>query len=406
MGREKKKNGQEVVIVSGARTPIGDFGGLLKDFRATQLAAITIEEAIERIHLPKDQIEDSIFGCCIQNTDEITVGRIAAQLAGLPDTIPGVTIHRQCTSSMQALVYGAQQILLGDAEIILVGGTESMSNTPFTLKTVRWGARLRHGEMTDALWDALYAGSGILGKPMIMGSTGENLAEKYNITRQEQDELALTSQHRAVKAIKEGRFKEEIVPVPIPQKKGPPKIFDTDEHPRDGLTMEDLARLEPVFKKDGTVTVGNASGINDGACAAILMSRKKAEKLGLEPLAKLRMPGYAVVGVDPRYMGYAPIPATEIALQKAGLTLKDIELIECNEAFAAQYLTCEKLLGWDREIANVNGSGIALGHPVGMTGLRIVITLIYEMRRRGLKKGLATLCGGGGQGMAVILERD
>jgi acetyl-CoA C-acetyltransferase len=399
-------NDREVVFVSAARTPIGDFGGSLKDFRATQLAAIAIEEVIRRINLPKDQIEDSIFGCCIQNTDEITVGRIAAQLAGLPDTIPGVTIHRQCTSSMQALVYGAQQILLGEAEILLIGGTESMSNTPFTLKTVRWGARLRHGEMTDALWDALHAGSGILGKPMIMGSTGENLAEKYNLTREQQDEVALTSQHRAVKAIKEGRFKEEIVPVTIPQKKGPPKIFDTDEHPREGLTMEDLARLEPVFKKDGTVTVGNASGINDGACAAILMSRKKAEKLGLEPLAKLRMPGYAVVGVDPRYMGYAPIPATEIALQKAGLTLKDIELIECNEAFAAQYLTCEKLLGWDREIANVNGSGIALGHPVGMSGLRIVITLIYEMRRRGLKKGLATLCGGGGQGMAVILERD
>lgn len=397
---------REVVFVSAARTPIGDFGGSLKDFRATQLAAIAIEEVIRRINLPKDQVEDSIFGCCIQNTDEITVGRIAAQLAGLPDTIPGVTIHRQCTSSMQALVYGAQQIALGEADILLVGGTESMSNAPFTLKTVRWGARLRHGEMTDALWDALYAGSGILGKPMIMGSTGENLAEKYNLTREQQDEVALTSQHRAVKAIKEGRFKEETVPVSIPQKKGPPKIFDTDEHPRDGLTLEDLARLEPVFKKEGTVTAGNASGINDGACAAIITSRKRAEELGLEPLAKLRMPGYAITGVDPRYMGYAPVPATQLALKKAGLTLKDIQLIECNEAFAAQYLTCEKLVGWNREIANVNGSGIALGHPVGMTGLRIVISLIYEMRRRDLKRGLANLCGGGGQGMAVIVERD
>lgn len=399
-------NDREVVFVSAARTPIGDFGGSLKDVRATQLAAIAIEEVIRRINLPKDQIEDSIFGCCIQNTDEITVGRIAALLAGLPDTIPGVTIHRQCTSSMQALVYGAQQILLGEAEILLVGGTESMSSAPYTLKNARWGARLRHGEMTDALWDALYAGSGILGNPMIMGSTGENLAEKYNLTREQQDDVALTSQHRAVKAIKEGRFKEEIVPVTIPQEKGPPKIFDTDEHPREGLTIEDLARLEPSFKKNGTVTAGNASGLNDGACAAITMSRKKAEKLGLEPLAKLRTPGYAAVGVDPRYMGYAPVPATQIALKKAGLTLKDIQLIECNEAFAAQYLTCEKLLGWDREIANVNGSGIALGHPVGMTGLRIVITLIYEMRRRGLKRGLANLCGGGGQGMAVIVERD
>jgi acetyl-CoA C-acetyltransferase len=300
---------------------------------------------------------------------------------------------------MQALIFGAQQIQTGECDCVLVGGTESMSNVLYALKGARWGQRLMHGEMTDMLWEGLQ-------DPLLkimMGVTAENLAKKYSISRQEQDELAYTSHHRCEDAWKAGRFNEEVIPVPVKQRKGPPKMFEKDEHFRPGVTMEDLAKLPATFiKENGTVTAGNASGINDGASAAVIMSADKAKKMGIKPLAKIV--AHAAAGVEPELMGYGPVPATQKALARAGLTLKDIDLFEINEAFAAQYLACEKLLGLNREITNVNGSGIALGHPVGSTGLRIVLSLAYEMRRRGLKRGLASLCVGGGMGKTTIIE--
>lgn len=389
----------DVCVVAGVRTAIGDFGGAFKDVSAVDLAAAVIEEAIRRAGIQKDQVEDVIFGCCLQKPNELTVGRLAALKAGLPIEVPGVTIQRNCASGMQAIAYGAQVIQAGDAEIIVAGGVEAMSDAPYYIEGARWGLRLRPSRLGDGVWDGLTdAWSGL-----IMGLTAENLAEKYNITRQEQDEVALRSHNNAEAAIKSGKFKEEIVPFKVPQKKGEPKIVDTDEHPRMGLTMADLARLQPTFKPNGTVTAGNASGINDAASAVVLMTRKKAKELGIQPMG--RLVANAVAGVEPELMGYGPVPATKKALKKAGMDLRDIQLIECNEAFAAQYLACEKLLGWDRSIVNVNGSGIGLGHPVGATGCRIVVTLLHEMRRRDLSVGLATLCVGGGMGMATIWER-
>ena len=389
---------REVVLTSAVRTAIGSFGGALKEVPAMELGAIVVKEAMRRSRIEPEMVEDVIFGCCMMRPDEYTIGRLIGLKSGIPFTTPGVTIQRQCASGMQAVVYGAQQIMLGDAEIIVAGGVETMSRAPYYLKDARWGARLRHREMSCGLWDGLtdsYCG-------LIMGLTAENLAEKYNISRQEQDEVALRSHNNAEKATKEGKFKEEIIPVEVPQRKGEPIIFDTDEHIRFGLTMDQLKRLKPTFKPDGTVTAGNSSGINDAACAVVLMSKEKAKELGIQPMAKLV--SYAVAGVEPELMGYGPVPATKKALEKANLKLEDMELIELNEAFAAQYLACEKLLGLNREITNVNGSGIALGHPVGCTGARIITSLLYEMRRRGNQIGLATLCVGGGMGMASIWE--
>ncbi len=335
----------------------------------------------------------------MQRTDELPTGRLAGLKAGLPIHVPGVTIQRNCASGMQAIVYGAQQIMLGDMDIAVAGGVEIMSRLPYTVDKARWGIRLQHAVFADGVWDGLTdSWSGL-----IMGLTAENLAEKYNITREEQDIVALRSHNNAERAIKEGSFKDEIIPVEIKGKKGS-TIFEQDEHVRMGLTMEQLSGLKPTFKKDGTVTAGNASGINDGASAVVLMTEKEANRRGLEPLG--RLVAYAVAGVEPELMGYGPVPATKKALEKAKMKLEDIELIELNEAFAAQYLACEKLLGLNREITNVNGSGIALGHPVGCTGTRIVISLLYEMKRRNLKYGLATLCVGGGMGMATIWARD
>ena len=392
---------EEVVIVSGARTPIGSFGGIFKDVKAWELAVVAAKEAIRRAGLQDDMgvIDDVIFGNCLMRTDEINIGRHIALKAGIPVTTPGVTIQRQCSSGMQSIVYGYQQIKCGDAEVILAGGTESMSNAPYYLKDARWGKRLRDGVMTDGVMEGLtdpYTG-------LIMGLTAENLAAKYNITREEQDELAFTSHQRACTAIRTGKFKDEIVPVLIPQKKGDPKLNDADEHPRPDTSLETLARLSPAFKKDGTVTAGNSSGINDGAAAVVLMSAARAKKMGVKPLA--RIVSHAVAGCEPELMGYGPVPAIKKALKRAGLSLGDIQLIEVNEAFAAQYLTCEKLLELDRNITNVNGSGIALGHPVGCTGTRIVVTLLHEMQKRDLRVGLATLCVGGGMGKALIVER-
>ena len=391
---------RDVYIVSACRTAIGDFGGAFKGQTAVDLAAAVIKEALTRAGNPAvDQIDDVVFGCCIQNFNRLVTARLAGLKAGLPVTVPGTTIQRNCVSAMQAVVYGIRTIQFGDAEIIVAGGTEAMSDAPYFVDGARWGLRLQSTKFQDGVMEALTdAWSGL-----IMGMTAENLADKYSISRQEQDEVALRSHNNAEAAITAGRFKDEIVPYEVPQRKADPKLVDTDEHPRFGLTMADLARLKPAFKKDGTVTAGNSSGINDGAAAVVLMSEDKAKELGVKPMA--RMIAQAVAGVEPELMGYGPVPATKTALKRAGMDLKDIELIECNEAFAAQYLACERLIGWDRDIVNVNGSGIGLGHPVGCTGTRIVISLLYEMARRDLTIGLATACVGGGMGQTSIWER-
>ncbi len=393
------KSKDDIVIVSACRTPIGKFGGIFKDLKASQLATFVLKDVVERIKLDKNLIDDIILGDCVQHPAEANTARTAMLMAGFPVEIPACTIQRQCSSAMQAVELGFLKIKNGDAEIILAGGVESMSNAPFYVDGARWGLRLTHKEFTDAMWEMLYSGSRILGKPMIMGETAENLAEKYNISREEQDVIALRSHNNAEKATKEGKFQEEIVPVKIKD-----KVFEIDEHIRFGLKLEDLQKLKPVFKKNGTVTAGNSSGLNDGAAALIIMKRNKAEELGIKPLAKII--GFSVAAVEPEFMGYGPVPATEKLLKKTGISLKDIELIELNEAFAAQYLACEKALNLNREITNVNGSGIGLGHPVGCTGARIIVSLLYEMKRRGAQLGLATLCVGGGMGMATIIELE
>jgi acetyl-CoA C-acetyltransferase len=390
---------KDVVIVSAARTAIGSFGGVFKDVKANDLGRAAAEEAVRRAGISKDIIEEVIFGNCFMMTDEINIARVVGLKMGVPATTPAFTVQRQCASSMQALVCGMQQIQTGEIDVALIGGVESMSTAPYILKTARWGLKLRDSVLVDTLWEGLT--DPVTGK--IMGFATEGLAEKYSISREEQDELAFTSQSRAVSAIDTGRFADEIVPYPIPQRKGDPKIIDTDEHPRRGVTIEGLAKLRPVFKKDGTITPGNSSGINDGAAAAVIMSMEKADALGMKPLA--RIVSHAVAAVEPDFFGIGPVDATKKALERAGKDLEAMELIELNEAFAAQYLACEKLLGLNREITNVNGSGIALGHPVGATGIRIVVTLIHEMAKRDLRWGLATLCVGGGMGKAVVLER-
>lgn len=389
---------KEVVIVSATRTSIGDFGGALKDISATSLAMAVIESSIQRIGIEKKSVGQVIMGNCFEPLDQ-NVARIASVKCGLPIETPGFTIVVNCASAMQAIISGFQAIRDGDVDVVLAGGVESMSNAPYILTTARWGQRIRHGQMIDMLWRAMQEypiGAG-------MGLTAENLAERYGISREEQDQFALLSHKRACRAIEEGRFKEEITPVKVPQKKGEFSIVDTDEHPRADTTLEKLSKLPPAFKKDGTVTAGNSSGLNDAAAATILISKEKAKEMGLKPLAKIL--GYAVVGVDPSYMGIGPVPATKKVLKRLGLELKEIELIEINEAFAAQYLACERELGLNRDIVNVNGSGIALGHPVGATGCRLVVTLIHEMARRNLSLGLATLCVGGGLGYAMVIER-
>lgn len=389
---------RDVVIVSATRTAIGDFGGSLKDVSATSLAMAVIESSIQRAGIEKKVVEQVIMGNCFEPLDQ-NVARIAAVKSGLPLETPGFTIVVNCASAMQAMICGTQAIRDGDVNVVIAGGVESMSNAPYILTTTRWGQHLQHGQLIDMLWKAMQEypiGAG-------MGLTAENLAEKYGVSREEQDWFSLLSQQRACKAIQEGRFKDEITPVLIPQKKGEAKKVDVDEHPRPDTTLEKLSKLVPAFKKDGTVTAGNSSGLNDAAAVTVLMSEGKAKEMGLKPLAKIL--GYAIVGVDPSYMGIGPVPATKKVLNKVGLSLQDIQLIEINEAFAAQYLSCEKELGLNRDIVNVNGSGIALGHPVGATGCRLVVTLIHEMVKRDLTLGLATLCVGGGLGFAMVIER-
>jgi acetyl-CoA C-acetyltransferase len=392
--------GRNPVIVSAVRTPIGSFGGLLRDVLHERLAATVTEEVCKRANFPKEELDDIYWGVVMVRSDENGLARSAALTVGIPDYVSAVQVNRACCSSMETIRIASMAIRLGEANAIIAGGGESMSNVSYSIKNARWGLRLRHQELSDGVWDGLmdhHTG-------LIMGMTAENVAEKYTVSREDQDNFAYRSQMRAKKAIEEGRFKDEIVPVTVPgEKKGEFKTVDTDEHPRPGTTLEGLSKLSPAFKKDGTVTAGNSSGINDGASAVLVLSRELAERLNMK--RKWRIVGSAAVGVDPRIMGIGPIPAIKKLLKQTGYDLKDIELIEINEAFAAPSLAVERELGLNPDIVNVNGGGIALGHPIGNTGCRIVVSLIYEMEKRGLKLGLAALCGGGGHGQAILLER-
>jgi acetyl-CoA C-acetyltransferase len=388
---------REAVIVSAVRTPICDFGGSFKDIKAGDLSAVVMKEAIKRAGIEGGLIDDIIWGCCIQDFDEPNIARCGALKAGIPIEIPAYTVQRQCSSGMQALNNAAQQVKWGEADIILCGGVESYSTAPYVLRDARWGARLMHKTMEDSIWNLLYSGGDI-----IMGQTAELIAKKWKISREESDEIAVRSHNNAEKAIKDGKFKDEIVPVPVPQKKGDPKLVDQDEHVRMGLTLDDVKKLKPVFEKDGIVTAASSSGINDGAAALLVMSDEKAKELGIAPLAKVG--DFGVAAVDPDYMGEGPIPATKRLFSRSKYNLSNVGLIELNEAFAAQYLACEKGIGLNREITNVNGSGCGLGHPVGCTGARIVISLLYEMRRRKVETGLAGLCAGGGMGTSILIH--
>lgn len=389
---------RNVVLVAGCRTPIGSFGGAYKTLGALDLSIPVMKELVKRANIDPALIDDVIWGCNYQKTYmENNLARVAAYKAGLPASVPGITIHRNCTSSMSSIQIGYYQIRSGEADVIMAGGAESMSNAPHILQDFRWGKKFGHSEVRDSMWDSLTN----LGIGPAMGITAENLADQYSITREEQDELALSSQQRAVKAIEDGRFKDEIVNIEIPGRKGN-IIIDTDEYPKKDASLDSLAKLKASFKDGGTVTAGNASGMNDGASGVIMMAEEKALELGLPILGRIL--SVATTGVEPEVMGIGPVSASAKAIEKAKLTLKDIDLIEVNEAFAAQYLAVEKAMGLDRSITNVNGSGIALGHPVGASGSRIVVSLLYEMKKRNNKYGLATLCAGGGMGTAIVLE--
>ena len=393
---------KEIVILSGCRTPIGSFGQSLKSVKAYELGAITMSEALKRANVTGDMLSDVIFGDCIQTSEEANTARTAMLKAGIPCEVPATTIQRQCASAMQSVIFASQQIIAGDSEIVLAGGTESMSNAPYVLKNARWGQRLQHGEMTDAMWELLHSGSGLLGDAYIMGQTAENLAQKYNISREDQDQVSFESHSKAIAAIDAGNFKDEIVPVPVPRRKGDPVMFTTDEHPKRDTTLESLAKLRPAFDKNGTVTAGSSSGLNDGAASVVVTSMEKAAEIGAKPMVKLL--ANAVAGCEPHLMGYGPVPAINKLLAKTGLKLDDIDLFEINEAFAAQYLAVERALGLDRSKVNLNGSGIALGHPVGCTGARIIVSLMYGLKKRNKKLGIASLCVGGGMGAAVLIE--
>ena len=392
---------REVVIVSAARTPIGSFGGSLKGIPTRKLGAIAIKEAVKRAGIQGDMVDEVVMGCVLQGGIGQNVARQMTLDAGLPIETPAMTINKVCGSGLRAVELAAQIIKAGDADIIVAGGAENMSATAYAMPAARWGARMNNTQMidmmvNDGLWDAFNG--------YHMGITAENVAEQWGITREQLDEFAVISQNRAEAAIKAGKFKDEIVPVEIPQKKGDPILFDTDEFPKFGSTMEKVSKLKPAFKKDGIVTAANASGINDAGAAVVVMAKEKAEELGIKPMVTIK--SYASAGVDPSIMGVGPIPASEKALKKAGLTIQDMDLVEANEAFAAQSLAVRKDLGLDPEKTNVNGGALALGHPIGASGCRTLITLIYEMLRRDdAKMGLATLCIGGGMGTALIVEK-
>lgn len=432
------KLGEKVVIVSGVRTAIGNFGGALKDIPVVTLGSIVIKEVLKTTglkpilsekmlkygpssfrnvglielekkhyaydeHLQGVQVDEVIMGNALQGGLGQNPARQASIYAGIPKETPAFTVSKVCASGLKAIALGAQAIKAGEVDVVIAGGMENMSQAPYALPYARWGYRMNinaKGDLIDlmvfdGLWEFFYG--------YHMGVTAENIAKKYNISRREQDELGVLSHQRARKAILDGLFKEEIVPVPVPRSKAEPLIFDVDERPRE-TSLELMAKLPPAFKEDGTVTAGNASGINDAAAAVLLMSGSKAEELGLKPLATIKC--YASGGVDPAYMGLGPVPAVRKVLDEAKMSIEDIDVIELNEAFAAQFLACQRELGLDLNKTNLHGSGISLGHPIGCTGARLVVTIIHEMRRRGLKRGLAALCIGGGQGMAILLERD
>lgn len=391
---------REVVILSGVRTAIGTFGGTLQNVRAGDLGAVVIKEAIKRAGISLDTVDEVIMGNVLQAGQGQNPARQAAMKAKLDTKVPAMTVNKVCASGLKAVVLAAQAVMCEDADVIVAGGMENMNLAPHILHKARYGYRMGHGELIDSM---ISDGLWCIFNDVHMGITAENLAELYGITREEQDEFAARSQQKAEKAIAEGRFEDEIVPVEIPQRKGDPIVFSRDEHPRPGTTKEKLASLRPAFKKDGTVTAGNASGINDGAAALVIASKDKASELGIKPMATVK--AYASSGVEPKVMGIGPVSATRKALAKAGLNLDDIDIIEANEAFAVQSLAVGRELGWDIDKVNVNGGAIALGHPIGASGARILVTLLHEMIKRDVRFGLATLCIGGGMGLSVIVER-
>jgi acetyl-CoA C-acetyltransferase len=390
---------REVVIASAVRTAVGKYGGTLKDVPAAELGAAVIKEALARANVKPESVDEVIMGNVIQAGLGQNVARQALVKAGLPEEVPGFTLNKVCGSGLRAVSLAAQMIKAGDADVIVAGGMENMSAAPYVMPSARWGQRMGDGKIVDTMvYDALTDAF----EGYHMGVTAENIAERWGITREMQDEFAAASQQKAEAAIEAGKFKAEIVPVVIKSRKGD-VVFDKDEFPRYGTTAESLGKLKPAFRKDGTVTAGNASGINDGAAAIVVMSAEKAEELGIKPVAKIV--SYGSKGLDPAIMGYGPFHATKKALEASGLTMEDIDLVEANEAFAAQSLAVAKDLGFDMDKVNVNGGAIAIGHPVGASGARILTSLIYEMEKRGSKRGLATLCIGGGMGTALIIER-
>ncbi len=413
---------EDVVIVSGCRTAIGAFGGTLLPMNGASLAAITMKEAVKRADCDPALIDDIRYGCCLESCDTLNVTRVGSLLAGIPDMVPAVTVNRVCISGMEAMISGMAMIQAGMADIILAGGTEHMSSVPYQVPGARWGCRLQDNSFVDAMIHALHCGSRVIphpedgpvdetqaplsmfvGKPYIMGHTTEFIAQHLGISRQEMDEVALRSHNEAERATVDGSFRDEIVSVEVPQRKKDPIIFDKDEHFRPGMTKEMLEALSPAFIPEiGKVTVGNSSGINDGSTGMVIMSSSRAKELGVSPIAKIR--AVARGACHPSVMGLSPVPAVRNLLKSSGIALKDFELCEVNEAFAGQYLGCEKELGLNRDITNVNGSGIGLGHPVGSTGARLIVTLMYAMKNRNKSLGLATLCGGGGVSMACAIE--
>ena len=391
---------KEVVIVSAVRTPIGAFNGGLASFSAAELGALTIAEALKRAQLQPGQVDEVIFGNVLQAGLGQNIARQCAIKAGIPVTVPSFAVNKVCGSGLKTVNLATQALMLDDAEIVVAGGTESMSQAPYVLDSkARWGYRMGNAKVVDVMVnDGLWCAF----NDYHMGITAENVAAQFGITREAQDQLAFESQSKAVKAIDNGCFKKEILPVVIKGKKGD-IVFDTDEYPKRDTVYEKLAALKPAFKKDGTVTAGNASGINDGSAALVLMTADKAKALGLQPIARIL--GYGSGGVDPSIMGMGPVPATRKALAKAGLKIEDLDLIEANEAFAAQFLAVGKELGWPAEKVNIHGGAIALGHPIGASGARILVTLLHGLAEQNKKIGLATLCIGGGQGCATIVER-
>ncbi len=391
---------REVVIASAVRTPIGVYGGSLSKVSAVELGVVAAKEAMKRAKITPDMVDEYVIGNVLGAGLGQNVARQVALGAGVPKEITGMTINKVCGSGLRAVSLAQQFIENGDCEIVLCGGTENMSDAPYLLPNGRWGQRMGDGKVIDYM---VHDGLTDIYNKYHMGITAENIAEQWNISKEEQDAFAVSSQNKAEAAQKSGRFNDEIVPVPVPQRKGDPVIVDTDEFPRHGATIDKFTKVRPAFKKDGSVTAANASGINDGAAMLVVMSKEAAEKLGVEPLATIK--SFANGGVDPTIMGIGPVPATKKALDKLGWTVDDLDLIEANEAFAVQSLAVVRDLGLNPEIVNVNGGAIALGHPIGASGARVLVTLLYEMKKRDAKKGLATLCIGGGMGTSLIVER-